>query len=293
MDRLRITRNAFSMLLGICPVLDHIDICNTVLESSVFTDNYQHARLSKLTAPIEQVFRVDPILVNAPSLLVHFPNLSQWETWQASPTPNVDIKIVNKEIRRCCPSCTAIHVRPSTLPIASMLVYGFKALTEICHQDTLTAIMTTLPRDFHSNQLFTLEDHLATSSWIVQFILRQCPRLKIISLPTFAMNMSDVNEIEWMCDDLEVLHVRIKGLETKEQINEVLKRWVDGKKAKVSTRKANLMDKSNPTANDSQHSLSSNPALKAPIEILVARHLLKFEKLHTVWLGHQTLFSPH
>ncbi|KAG0001637.1 hypothetical protein BGZ65_003310 [Modicella reniformis] len=298
---LQMTRTAFSMLLQSCPVLEHIDMYDTVLHSAINMDKYQHPRLSKLTAPIEQVFSPDPAMTTAPSLLIHFPNLSQWETWQISQTLNIDIDMINKEITRCLSNFTVIHTRPGGLSLANMLIYGFKGLTEICvphkhlspefiiatlnHQETLTTFMTTPPSSdtfFQPNsnqQIPAVEDFLTSSGWMLHFIPRECSRLKKISLPTHGIRMDDVDKIGWMCNDLEILHIRVKGLDTEEQINVTLKMWL---KAKNSARRNSKPDLS---AYDLYYHSQERDERYVSIEARVARHLLKFEKLHTVWLG--------
>jgi len=81
---LRVTRNSFSRLLQICPALESLDMCRTVVESSVTTDIREHRRLHQLVALIDHVFLPDLNYKEAPPLLQHFPNLAQWETWQGS-----------------------------------------------------------------------------------------------------------------------------------------------------------------------------------------------------------------
>lgn len=302
LEQIQMTRNSFSMLLKMCPLLKHIEMTNTILGSAVFTDMYQHPCLSHLTAPVQQVFRVDPNMPTAPTLLVHFPKLTHWTTWQPAPTDGVDAEVFNKEITKCCPLITSIHTREGVLPLAAMLVYGFKNLTEICishkhlsdeiimamvrHQDTLVTVMTPPPANagvsidiFRSDQPPAAEDYLGAIGWAVQMIPRHCLKLKKLSFPTHAMCMEDIDMFPWVCEDLQVLHIRFKGLDTIESIDEALNTWIAQKKIMSSFKSKGLELES------TRKSPLGSSQQEVPIAIRVSRHLLAFKKLHTVWLG--------
>ncbi|KAK3828034.1 MAG: hypothetical protein J3Q66DRAFT_363216 [Benniella sp.] len=291
---LRMTRNAFSRLLRICPSLQHLDISDTVLQSIIFTDTCQHPTLSHLTASIEQIFRVDPVLPNTPTLLLHFPNLAILETWQSTTTPGVTIDTISKEVAQRCPNLNTIRAREGGLLLPHILVYGTRNLTEICvlhkqlsselmmailtHKDTLKTVMTLPPSDeiFQSVNVAAVDDHLAASGWTAQVILSDCFQLQKFSFPFHEMDMDDVDRIPWVCHDLETLYVRVKGLNSNELVNRALQMWIDGKRTRSSMKDKNMNSKTG-----SKHDSSRD----VPIDVRVARHLLRFEKLKCVWLG--------
>ncbi|KAK3828036.1 MAG: hypothetical protein J3Q66DRAFT_394348 [Benniella sp.] len=294
---LRMTRNAFSRLLRTCPSLQHLDISDTVLQSIVFTDVYQHLTLSHLSAPIEQIFCVDASFTKASSLLLHFPNLATLETWQSSTTPSVSVDTIGKEIAQRCPNLNSVRAREGGLQLSNLLVYGTRNLTDIhvlhkhlspelimamlTHKDTLKTVTTHLPSDdiFRSANVPSVNDHLTNSRWSVQILFSTCPPLQTFSFPSHEMHMDDVERFSWTCHDLEKLHVRFKDLNTKELINQALQMWVDGKRTK-----SGMKDKDTNSKADSKH--PANDSMKdVPIDVRVARHLLRFEKLKCVWLG--------
>ncbi|KAF9352269.1 hypothetical protein BGX34_012233 [Mortierella sp. NVP85] len=291
------TRNAFSRLLRICPSLQHLDISDTALQSIIFTDIYRHPTLSHLTAPVEQIFRVDPGKADTSTLLLHFPNLAILETWQSTTNPGVTIDAISNEVAQRCPNLNTIRAREGGLQLPNILVYGTRNLTEICvlhkqlsselmmamltHKDTLRTVMTLPPSDeiFQSVNVSAVDDHLAASGWTAQVILSDCLQLQKFSFPSHEMDMDDVDRIPWVCHDLETLHVRVKGLNSNELVNRALQMWVDGKRTRSSMKDKNMSSKtvSKHSANDSK--------MDVPIDVRVARHLLRFDKLKCVWLG--------
>ncbi|KAF9362727.1 hypothetical protein BGX34_005616 [Mortierella sp. NVP85] len=291
----RMTRNSFSRLLRICPALETLDICRTVVESSVITDNHQHRRLDRLIASIDQVFIPDASCKNAPSLLHHFPNLTQWETWQTSNAVR-DTEAITKDIRHCCPMIHTVHAREGALSLPSLLFYGFKNLTEITfqpkqlsprlvlailtHKNTLKTVVTSVPNQsiFQSTIVPILQADLAEDNWDILFLPSQCVRLRKLSLPLHEVQIHDIENVQWMCEDLEVLHIRIKGLRTREQVERTLELWSSGKKSRSNDKNPSL-------PNHSQFMLASSSHQGTPIEARVAKHLLKFKKLQYVWLG--------
>ncbi|KAF9999338.1 hypothetical protein BGZ65_005299 [Modicella reniformis] len=312
------TRNAFSRMLNICESLEHIDIQNTYLQSVIFTDKYQHPRLTHLTAPVEQVFHADHV-VNKPSILFHFPNLTHWETWQSTSLFEFDINRCSMEIAQYCPHIKALYNLhgPGRFPLSKLLIYGLRNLTEICvqpkqlsleiimsmlsHKNSLTTVRTISSNDdflqsnddflqsnddfLQSNSMQEVEDHLANSGGPIQFLPSQCLRLQEFSLQSHEMDMDDVDRFSWMCQDLQVLHVRIKDLNTTDKINTTLQMWVDGKRAK----RGNNVNKETEQATQATQYLNPSsvgyPKQQDAIEFRVARHLLRFKKLRTVWLG--------
>ncbi|KAG0367417.1 hypothetical protein BC939DRAFT_533289 [Gamsiella multidivaricata] len=80
----------------------------------------------------------------------------------------------------------------------------------------------------------------------------------------------DIGE-KWACADLETLHIRIHSLDTEEKIDRTIQLWKD--RALKSNRSPGHID----TA--FQHDNS--------IEAQVAQYLLRYKKLHRVWLGYR------
>ncbi|KAF9979631.1 hypothetical protein BGZ65_006248 [Modicella reniformis] len=297
------TRNTFSRMLNICQALEHIDIRDTYLQSTVFTDKYQHPRVTHLTASVEQVFYADPDKYE-PSILFHFPNLTHWETWKSRSSFEIEFNHCIMEITQYSPHITALCNRTGIgseeFPLSKVLVYGLRDLTEICvepeqlspevimslmtHKNSLTTVRTSSSYDHlpPSNTAIEFEDYLAKFGWAVQFIPSHCLRLQEFSLPSHEMDMDDVDKFPWMCHDLQVLHVRIKNLNTMDKVNTALQMWVDGKRAKLGN---NFSKDTEQVTKDLNLASVGYPKQQDSIEIRVARHLLRFEKLCTVRLG--------
>jgi hypothetical protein len=155
------------------------------------------------------------------------------------------------------------------------------------HQETLNTISTFIPHEgFYESETVSevKSNQLDTSGWITQSIPRRCPRLNALEFPLFEMDMDDIEMADWGCHDLVVLRIRVRGLDTKEKIDQAIQLWKQGR---IAIKKQ---------VNDEQaESICSNlqldiviPPGDNSIEERVARHLLKFKKLREVWLGWKT-----
>ena len=85
------------------------------------------------------------------------------------------------------------------------------------------------------------------------------------------MDIAEIEKAGWSCDKLETLHIKIRGLGSMDQIDQVLQMWLSGKNKRKRKDSNDLHDE----------------MVLAPdtIETRVARHLLKFERLSSVCLG--------
>ncbi|KAF9434018.1 hypothetical protein BGZ76_008680 [Entomortierella beljakovae] len=121
-----------------------------------------------------------------------------------------------------------------------------------------------------ADQVFSLPDHFQATFWMIQMIPRFCLNLKEFDMIQHVMDMDDVEEGQWACKNLKDLKVRIKGLDTKEKIDKTIDMYRNEKRLMLSSgdKRETLLDDS--------------------IEARVARHLLQFEKLETIWIGTKT-----
>jgi len=310
LDGLTMTRDAFSSMLKGCPELDHLDIRGTNILSWPIYDKsgahcFKHIGITRLTAPIEQVFKMDSQFENAPSLFVHFPNLTTWSTWKWTTNNDISIEDIRDEITKHCPSITCLRPETPAPMTIRMLTQVFDDLTAIYllnkqfssdmvmailkHQETLTSMstFTTHSEFFDTDVIPQVESTpLDTSGWIIQSIPRLCPRLKSLQLTLYEMDMDDIEKSKWGCHDLESLYIRIRGLDTKEKIDRAIQLWREGRnpiKAPIKKNKRKGGRKGPSSASLQTESVIS-PSDNS-IEARVARHLLKFKKLRTVWLG--------
>ncbi|KAK3827989.1 MAG: hypothetical protein J3Q66DRAFT_321573 [Benniella sp.] len=300
---LTMTRDAFSSLLKACPALNQLDIRGTALLSTLTRKSdarcYKHAKITYLSAPIEQVFEMDDRFKNTPSLFVHFPNLKRWRTWKW--TSNIDIpsNLIRDEVARCCPMLTILSTSCPTSMTINFLTQVFGDLTCITilnrqlsadlvmailkHQETLTRIFTFKPfADFYDNGVIPEVESTAvdTDGWVIQSIPRLCPQLTSLHLLLYEMDMDDIEKSKWACHDLISLFIRVRGLNTKKKIDRAIQLWQEGRIVTVKKQGKQKMTSSN----SCQWSIGIHPSDNS-IEARVARHLLKFKKLREVWLG--------
>ncbi|KAK3827990.1 MAG: hypothetical protein J3Q66DRAFT_321575 [Benniella sp.] len=299
------TRDSLSSLLEHCPLLDELEIQGTTLLSwptynSSTAQYFQHTGLEEFTAPVEQVFTMDQSYHNTPSLFVHFPNLEKWHALDSKGyVVDVPIKLIRDEIARHCPSLKTLYLETRPPVGISVLTQALQNLTAICilnehlsaemvmailnHQETLIEVATFFDGNLLEMEVIPeVESHqLDTSGWIVQSLPRRCTRLKIFELILLEVDMDDIEMTDWGCHDLEELSIRIKGLDTKQEIDRTIQLWEEGR---IAVSKKQVMDV--------QVESSMSPQLEGiippsdnSIEARVARHLLKFKKLRQVWLG--------
>lgn len=175
-----------------------------------------------------------------------------------------------------------------------LLVRAMDTLNEICvlnrclsievvmsvlhHRETLTKVGTfTSYGELDSDNVPDIErNQPKTPGWIIQSLPRHCAKLDQLSLPLYEMNMDDIEDVKWTCHNLKKLDIRIQGLNTKEKIDRAIQLWIAARNARKHTDEAQT---------SSSGADTTIPESDNSIEARVARHLLKFKKLRSVWLG--------
>ncbi|KAK3827983.1 MAG: hypothetical protein J3Q66DRAFT_409126 [Benniella sp.] len=297
---LRMTRDSLSSLLENCPSLEHLNIRDTTLLSPLHdtsdTHYYRHTGVIRLTAPIEQVCKMDQQSEIVPSLFVQFPNLQSWITRNSHSRGAADVssQYIRDEVAKHCPSLKALSLGTRASTTIGMLARSFEDLTEICiknkqlsndmvtailkHQETLKTVMTFVSHDdFYDSETIPDTESIQddTNGGIIQSIPQHCTRLETLQLPLFEMDMDDVEKTKWGCRDLEELHIRVRGLDTEQKIDRAIQLWKEGRMA-IKEKRANCEQES-PSA--SLQVDSAIPPDDNSIEARVARHLLKLENL--------------
>jgi hypothetical protein len=282
--QVEMTRDTFSDLLRLCPFLEKLNIRSTTLrlgkeKSSEF---FHHTRIRTLKSPIAQVFEPDSTLsdeVTQPSLFRHFPKLEHWHTWSGSPRNEIPMSTVRQEMAQYCPLLTKFESEAEASKSTQLMVRAFPngltnitvvysalsfnmVMAMITHLETLKHVRnySDESRFYDSDSPPELMDQIKDYGWGILMLPRLCPELRTISFPVHEVEVSEIEKARWVCNDLERLHIRIKGLESKETIDRTVQLWRDGRNEKKEI------------PGDT-------------IEERVARHLLQFEKLQEVWLG--------
>ncbi|KAF9546206.1 hypothetical protein EC957_009945 [Mortierella hygrophila] len=298
LDNLVLTHDTLVAVLQICPSLSKLQLFSTDIigrPTTTGTLPYQHKGIRAFGSPLNRIFPVNSIGF---SLLSHFPNLTTLYAWNYDRNFTVPVTRIKKELAQHCPGVTGFHLADSTGALVTKFLttitnrnvdeFVFRSRhtslelikTVLLHQTTMRIIMPYCPEeclDQDKNEVAPVTNYLQESSSLLQLIPRACPELDTLDLYFHEMDMDDVEAEEWICKNLTTLRMRIKGLDTAEKILKVIALWRKGCWRRWQ-KKAGT-----PVATDDKEDETD-----MSIEARVARHLLKFDKLWTVWLGYQT-----
>ncbi|OAQ24433.1 hypothetical protein K457DRAFT_129781 [Linnemannia elongata AG-77] len=292
-ERLYLTREGLMSILQASPELVDLKLIRTVIVGSA-RQTIRHPGVETLAAGIECLFHGDPA---DPSLLSYFPSLNRLCTWQEHPQIAIPTAKIKEDVARFCPLLTRYELQGSRNLVhqflahigrdVSSLMYKFSHIPGdtimdiLLHQATLQGLGVFSERSgasFDEDEVEEVSEVVQEFSQFFQLIPRGCSQLKHLDLHLLEMDMDEVELGEWACKDLVVLRVRIKGLDTKERILEAIALWRQGcwrRRQEEAGAPITLEEE-----RDDQMDLS--------IEARVAHHLLKLEKLRSVWLGCQT-----
>ncbi|KAI8595639.1 hypothetical protein EDD21DRAFT_390672 [Dissophora ornata] len=313
------SRNSFASLLRGCPLLTSVYLQEDVaMLSGSSIDSFQHTGVTTLIASIKNVFKPDPeseVLPLGLTLLVHFPNLTCWYCYSVERALVVSVERIKAEARICCPKASKLNTGKTTSPVLFDLVANafnnLNAVTFVYERLSMDVIVALL---FHratlqdvttfrnSNQskteqdsVLSLEDPFQVSGRALQLLPRSCPNLTVLSIELHEMDMDFVEEEEWVCRGLQQLRVRIRSLDTEEKVNRTHQLWMEGimkKNKKVLEEGQEKRTGQEKGCNMSAES-PANGIKEISIEERVARHLLKFDQLESVWLGTRTFYASH
>jgi hypothetical protein len=121
-----------------------------------------------------------------------------------------------------------------------------------------------MPLNVGSNEALTITTPCSTARWAIQMMARLCIKLRILKLPSHEMDMDDIEKGDWVYRDLKTPYIRIRGLDSKDKIDQTLLlrlKW----RSETESDMISIGRQS--------------------IEERAARHLSKFHKLTTLWLG--------
>ncbi|KAG9069443.1 hypothetical protein KI688_010345 [Linnemannia hyalina] len=287
---LYLTYDGLMAILEASPLLSELALLDTDVVGTP-TRSFTHTGVGKLSVKLHHLFPVDPV---GPSLLSYFPDLTMLSIRSHKVSLDFPAAKAKDDIARYCPLLTGLHLsgRSSTLVSdfcslvsrnLSMLFFEFdyfstqSIMALLLHQATLKNIQgysSANELNYKAHEFPPVSTHLQESSRFLQLIPRGCPRLQILNLYSHEMDMDEVEMGEWTCKDLEVLHIRIKDLDTKDKMLRTIALWRAGCKEQRQEKAA-------------EDIVMAGDETNISIEVRVARHLLKFEKLSSVWLGYQ------
>ncbi|KAF9287651.1 hypothetical protein BGZ68_001510 [Mortierella alpina] len=298
---------SLAIILRSCPALISLDLWNTIVEPSEdgTEDRYQHPGLTYLIVDADKLLVLNPVPGQSKSLLVHFPNLRTISTY-GYVTNTFPITLFWDEIRRWCPGLRNLETNCTPAPlIAKMLTHAFTGLARVhfdydaaaadiflsllVHRRTLVKVSsaTTWSGFYDKEAVREVKDPLEGETWMVQCIPQQCQQLEELFLPEHAMNMDEVEKKEWQCRGLKDLRIRVQGIDTAEAIDRVVATWHRRRRVKLG------LDLEFRSVNGdmigleagAERDMVTKEQTGTTLEERVVRHLLKFDKLKSVWLG--------
>ncbi|KAK3808915.1 MAG: hypothetical protein JOS17DRAFT_765528 [Linnemannia elongata] len=289
-----LTHDGLTFILQGCPrlvnlMLQYTDVVYTP------TQYFQHVGVKFFAASLTSIFSAAP---TGPSLLSYFPNLTTLSTYNYEGSPfTIPSARIKDDITRYCPHLSGYKLQDITgLIVPSFLTDIASNVSEVVYlhktisSETITAMLlhqATLKSvkhfaldngfEFEKDEVAKVVDQPEVSDRFLLLIPRCCPALEEWGLFSHELDMDDVEQGTWACQDLKKLRMRIKGLDTKEKILKAIALWRKG-----CWRRWQKHAGTSVAAEDEEDETDMS------IEARVARHLLKFEKLWWVWLGYQT-----
>ncbi|KAH7034406.1 hypothetical protein BKA57DRAFT_476087 [Linnemannia elongata] len=287
LSRVCITREGFSALLRGSQNLEDLALFRVVIIRHKPTVTlYTGSNLRYLSASVAQVWCNDEEDPLAPCLLLHFPLLKAWDILLLDRPKHWTSKTSSPpaNFSTWCPSLKTINFgvlldrfgAKRIKIMTDLLLNSFEdleacifsagnldsssALGLISHQETLTSVTIT-------NRIQDAED--ATAMRWVHLIMKLCGNLETFS---FEGMECDVDKCVWGSRDLKGLRVMFEGLEATQDIEGCVKQL-------CGLRQAGGV-------------VGAQPMAKDTISSRVAKHLMQFKKLRTVWLGTKDYYLP-
>ncbi|KAG0262966.1 hypothetical protein BGZ95_003913 [Linnemannia exigua] len=307
--QLCLTHDSLMVILEASPRLTKIRASKTYITGTP-TRSFQHTGVSLLAWSLNWLFPVEQ-KTTGPHLLSYFPNLKAMHTWKSDPNYTIPTDRIKKELTRYCPLLTQYKLEDGTGSITSEFLTNIATnvtcitFEENCmspemvtaivlHRSTLKKVshFYTLDFAYEKDQVLPVPNNIKDLDEMLQLIPRSCVQLERLSLNSYEMDMDVMESAEWVCKDLKKLRIRVKGLDTKEQILRVIALWRAGcwRRWQEKAKRTNALVVE-AEEEEEQEEVEKQLEEDYSIEARVARHLLKFEHLHWVWLGYQSWTS--
>ncbi|KAG0358012.1 hypothetical protein BGZ54_000089, partial [Gamsiella multidivaricata] len=290
---LGMVRETFSCMLADCPVLEHLEIHDTIMIDGVISHIHQTPSVKTLCADLRQVFYMDPDDVTQVPLLAHFPNLKKYDTGSFEHLePFTTYEMMQYYVDKFSPQ--VMSLRALSTASHGLLMEVFKDLTEICvsyenvyfpdifhHYETLQVVrMYKKSEDcYERDSYFDLEDIRAEEGAMVHVMAYRCHGLKVLDMPLHIADIRGPEVLPWGCAGLEELHMRFMSLDTPEKINHTLQMWVERRKLIPSAVGDTDSSQGRVQINGWGTQIRAFSKESEPIEERVVRHLLRFRNL--------------
>ncbi|KAF9922116.1 hypothetical protein FBU30_007805 [Linnemannia zychae] len=306
LEKLQITHSDLVAALQVAPFLESLMLSVKAIDGRVIP-SFKHTQLKTLMGNFQAVFSQDGSL----SLLSYFPNLIRLCLWPESSQMSIPTAKIKADIAEYCPRlrefgierlqetfilfCNQIIRNPTQITFDFDYISDKVIAAILQHQATLTKITIYVLEngyDFNTDKMFKASRSYDKWGHLLEQIPRSCSKLEELDLHLYEMKLDDVEDAGWVCMDLKILWIQIKGLDTKEKIMRAIELWRSGAREWRRTQamesrgmKTTEVDKEK--EKDSNKEAKELENIDTSIEARVARHLLKFKKLQQVWLGYQ------
>ncbi|KAG0271529.1 hypothetical protein BGZ95_000647 [Linnemannia exigua] len=300
-----ITYSSLESILQVCKNLTELRLPQVALIGRL-NRPFQHTGITLFSFGLKSIFHEDPA---RPSILSHFPNLTTLHTWQNTSSKDmVPSERIKKDLSTYCPHLTQYkledysgNITPEFLTNIATNITRITFEEEYMSPETISAIIlhqSTLKKvahfyspgfDYEKDEVPPVSDKIKVSDEMLQLIPRRCVQLERLNLHPYEMDVDVMEAAEWVCKDLKKLRIRVKGLDTKEQILRVIALWRAGcwRRWQEKAKRTNALVVE-AEEEEEQEEVEKQLEEDYSIEARVARHLLKFEQLWWVWLGYQT-----
>ncbi|KAF9127945.1 hypothetical protein BGW39_005456 [Mortierella sp. 14UC] len=278
LDHVNLTYEGLSALLRYSPALRKLVLDQLVIfrDKRVF-ELYQDSNLTSLSASFAQVMELDPNDRTTPSLLICFPRLEEWNITSTAKPSHWGVNFPHLDISALCPQLkTVIFGTGSTSIISSLLLHSFNSLkscTILAEDLTMaTAFGLVVHMDTLISIAMTGEMRNITSIHCICSILKLCRNIRILDLERLVCDLDMAEKYRWHCPELQELRLQFKGLEQPEDIDRCIMQL-------CAWRRSGGAAGTQSTENDA-------------VSTRVARHLLQFKQLRTIWLGTRDYYLP-
>ncbi|KAG0374024.1 hypothetical protein BGX24_010943 [Mortierella sp. AD032] len=290
--RMCLTHDGLVTILQGCPRLNTLSLRHTDVVGAP-SQSFQHTGVRSLKTESRNLRQ---IASSNFSLLYYFPNVTL-AALNVNAGDTVACSKIKRDLFRYCPRVHRYQLQDLTGAIvsefltsiagsASEIVFRYEHVSSemimaiLLHQATMSSIrhfITHKNWDFDKEEVAPVSNLSQALNRLLQLIPRGCSQLNILDLHAYEMDITDVELVPWICKNLVTLRIRVEGLDSKDKILKAIALWRKGcwrrwqEQAETPVSEEGKLDETDMS-----------------IEARVARHLLKFEQLWWVWLGHQT-----
>ncbi|KAF9086823.1 hypothetical protein BGX29_001209 [Mortierella sp. GBA35] len=238
-----LSREAFSMILQLCPRLTSVHVYHSNIvyeqgsaEHGLDESLVKHSAVWELVATIKDVLNPDRNQPS-PSLLRHFPGLLKWAIADTGRRLSVLPAVIKEEIASHCPRLHIFGIESGPPPVVasllsdglpkiSFVVLQYASITSdvvlalLYHRKTINRISAYIEAtdNYETDDVLGIPDPLAERGRTLQHFLHM-PHLHSFVFKEHIMDITWFENNPWKSNCLWNLAVRFKDLDTKEKVD--------------------------------------------------------------------------